>query len=606
MRKFLSRAFVVAGMLAMVACGGGGDSKFETPGTGGGGTNPPPSGPTVASINVLASSPTILSASTTPLDISAYVKDANNAVISGASVTFSATSGQLVVTQGTTDASGLAKATLAPGGDPTNRTITVTATSGTVSGTVAVNVTGTQLSLQGPTGMVLGQTAAFSIRLLDSAGAGIGNQAVTVASARSNTLSAASVTTDSSGNATFNLTIANPSSDTITVKSLGITTTANVAVNSDSFSFTTPAANTEIALNAVQTVTVRWLSGGSAVVGQPVSFATTRGTVSAPSVNTDGTGSATVTVSSANSGGAQVTASGSGGATAQLPIEFVATTAASIDVQPSLFTMAPNQQSTLTATVRDANNNLVKNKVVSFSLADVTGGTLNTASAITDSQGRAQSTYKAGPTTSAADGVHVTATVQGTAISDTINLTVAQAQLFIAIGTGNEIEVPNNTQYSIPYIVQVTDANGNGVPNVPLALKVLSTKYIKGVRALAPPFATPTAPLCNDEDVNHNGVLDPGEDFNTSGRIEAGNIVTVTADAAATDASGFAKIHLVYPKAYAFWLWVQLDVRASVTGTEFVRSATILLPGTTTDFGGPGAAPGMTSPFGVNACNAAN
>ncbi len=534
-----------------------------------------------------------------------------NALVKGASVTFASTSGQLAVTQATTDDSGLAKATLSPGGDPSNRTITVTATVGTVSGTVTVNVTGTQLSVNAPAAMALGQNIQVTVRLLDSAGAGVGGKSITVASARSNTLSATSVTTDSSGNAAFNYTVANPGNDTLTLKGLNITTTANIAVNSDSFTFTTPAANTEIPLNTPQTVTVRWLSGGVAVVGQPVSFATTRGTVSSGTVNTDATGSASITVTSTNSGGAAVTATGSG-ASAQLLVEFVATTAASIDVQPSIFTLAPNEQSTLTATVRDASNNLVKNKIVAFSLQDVTGGTLSTASAVTDSQGRAQSTYTAGTTTSAADGVKVTATVQGTAVADTVSLTVAKAQLFIAIGTGNKIDTPNTTQYSIPYAVQVTDANGNGVKDVPLSLKVLSLSYIKGVRAVpAPPapqvWQTPTAPLCADEDVNHNGVLDAGEDFNTSGKIEAGNIATVTADSSTTDANGFASIHVVYPREHAYWLWVQLDVRASVSGTEFSRTATILLPGTTDDFNtASNAPPGQISPFGVNTCNVKN
>ena len=96
------------------------------------------------------------------------------------------------------------------------------------------------------------------------------------------------------------------------------------------------------------------------------------------------------------------------------------------------------------------------------------------------------------------------------------------------------------------------------------------------------------------------------EDDNGSGRIEAGNIATVFGDATATDAKGFANIHVVYPKEYAAWLWVQLDVRAAVTGTEFVRSATISLPYATDDFDGPGDAPGMISPFGVNACGTKN
>ena len=67
----------------------------------------------------------------------------------------------------------------------------------------------------------------------------------------------------------------------------------------------------------------------------------------------------------------------------------MATTPASIDVQPSAFAIATGQSSTLVAVVRDAPGNLVKNQTVVFTLVDVTGGTLSVGSAVTDSQGRA-------------------------------------------------------------------------------------------------------------------------------------------------------------------------------------------------------------------------
>ena len=603
MHKFRLAAVLSMFALALTGCGGGDDaSKFSDPGAA------PPGAPpasTVTSLSVLASTPTLPSNGATPVDISVFARNASNAFVSGETVTFSASSGGLQVTQATTDSNGLAKATLTTAGDRSNRAITVTAAVGTVTSQVVVNVSGSQLAVQGPSAMVIGQQGSYTLRLIDSAGGGIPGQSVTLSSAKGNTLSATSVTTDSTGNAAFTLTVANSGNDTVTAASMGISTPYAVAVNSDSFSFTLPAANKEVILGANETVTVRWLQSGNPVAGQPVSFASTRGNVSAASVNTDGSGNATITITSPSAGGSVITASAAGGATAQLPMEFVATSASSIDVQPAVFTLAPGEQSALTATVRDGANNLVKNKTVTFSLEDVTGGTLTTASAVTDSQGRAQSTYVAGPTTSANEGVKITARVQGTSVLDDVKLTVAQRQVFISVGTGNDIEKPTNlTQYAIPYVVQVTDSNGNGVANVPLQLSVLSLRYIKGTRGTVTPLPNNQVDECVDEDDNHNGVLDVGEDFNGSTRIEAGNIATVTPGNATTDASGFANIKVFYPKEYAYYLTVRLDVRAAVAGTEFVRSSTFMLAGTKDDFDGTKGPPGPISPFGTHVCTA--
>ena len=77
---------------------------------------------------------------------------------------------------------------------------------------------------------------------------------------------------------------------------------------------------------------------------------------------------------------------------------------------------------------------------MNFVLTDTTGGSLSVAQAVTNSQGRAQTFYNASSTTSRVDGVRVDATVQGLpAVTDFVPLTVAQRQVFISFGTGNEI-----------------------------------------------------------------------------------------------------------------------------------------------------------------------
>jgi hypothetical protein len=219
--------------------------------------------------------------------------------------------------------------------------------------------------------------------------------------------------------------------------------------------------------------------------------------------------------------------------------------------------------------------------------------------------------------------VAITATVAGApGVTDQVLLTVSQRQLFLTLGTGNEIFEENPAQYRIQYIVQVTDASGNGVAGVPLSMSALSLQYYKGRRVLAvapatgwttqytvppptPPATSPPGPGCPDEDVNRNGQLDAGEDFNTSGKIEAGNIVTVSPGTAVSGANGFLTVNVFYPQEFAYYLQVSLEARASVQGTEFAENSVFILPGSASDFSNTAnAPPGFNSPFGTsNACS---
>lgn len=571
---------------------------------------------TVGSLNLSTSTPTIPSDGSNPATITAVVQDASNRFLANVPVVFTTNSGGLAITSSTTNASGTATATLSTAGLQSNRTITVTAVAGGITKTVNVNVIGTRLSIQGPAALVQGASAPYTVSLVDSADKAISNIALTVSSARANTLSATSLTTDGTGRANFTVTAANGGNDTLTVTGLGLTATQAVSVNADSFTFKAPALNAEIPLSTPQTVTVSWLTGGNPVVGQPVSFTTTRGTIAA-TATTNASGDATVTVSSTTAGGANIVATG-GTATAQRAVEFVASTAASIDAQASVSTVGIAEQSTITAVVRDPTGNLVKNKTVTFSLTDNTGGTLSVASAVTNSQGRAQTVYTAGSSVSARDGVDVTASVLGAgnvAITDSVKLTVARKEVFITLGTGNSVEEPNAAQYKITFTVALTDANGNGVPNVPVTMSVLTDRYLKGSRAyLNGSWSSYNNPVynCQDEDTlvpatARNAQLDPGEDADNDGRLDVGNIALASPSQVTTNAQGVALVDVLYPQDVALWLQVTLEARAAVQGTEFSRSSTFLLPGTAQDFNNQNISPpGPISPFGVNSCSTNN
>jgi len=570
----------------------------------------------ISAVTVLTSSPSLPSDAGQTVTISSIVRDTNNVAVAGVTVVMATDSGTLTVPDPVTDDSGVVMATLSAGGDPTNRPLTVTADANGITSSVTVDVVGTAVAITGATSLAQGFTAPYTVVLTDASGSGLAGVTVDVTSATGNTLSAAQLTTDISGQAQVDVTAAAAGLDTLTATALGITGTTTLDVSNDAFAFIAPAPLTEIVLGASQPLTVRWQVGGAPQANQTITFSATRGTLSSPTATTDAAGEATVNITANNAGPALITATNPSGTSTGVDVEFVADTPDSIDVQASPFTLGPTEQSAITATVRDAANNLVKNAPVSFTLTDVTGGSLSVAGANTDSQGQARTFYTASTTTSANNGVIVTATVQGTnpVIENTVALTVAQRELFISIGTGNSIFEPNTAQYRKEFIVQITDSQGNGVANVPVQVGVLSDFYFKGFwdNTASPTVAWVRQVVigCQDEDLNRNGVLDllplPSEDINMSGRIEAGNVVTAAPQTGGitggflSDNNGFGIVDIFYAQEFAGWVQVTLEATTSVQGTEFAKSSTFVVGGSAEDFDDKNEAPpGVISPFGV-------
>jgi len=235
--------------------------------------------------------------------------------------------------------------------------------------------------------------------------------------------------------------------DTITATAAGASKTQALTVSGAGFAFTTPAPSVEIPLNTPTPISIHWTSAGAPVVGQPVTFATSRGVIAGSPAITDPAGNTPippaaggVTISSTSAGIATISATASGGTpAATLDVTFVATTASSIAAQAVPGTVVvttggsqTNNKSTISVVVRDAANNLVKNAGVDFNLTDNTGGSLNASHAITDVNGSASVTYTAGTVSSAQNGVSVlttvtdiSGTVVGPGITDTATLTVS-------------------------------------------------------------------------------------------------------------------------------------------------------------------------------------
>ena len=630
MRK-IGWIIILGALGAAAGCGGNGTSSFATVSSSSSSSSGATTAP-VAAVTVSTSLPQIPSNGSQAATITAFVRDANNQFIVGAPVVFSTTSGGFTSPSAVTDANGQATAMLGTAGDPTNRTITVTATSGKQSANVTVGVVGTAVSLSGPVSLIQSAQGTYTVSLTDSAGAPIPGKSVAIASSAGNTLSSATLTTDTSGHATFTLTGINAGNDTVTATVLGQTAQTIVSVSNQSFAFTVPAANALIALTVPQTVTLVWATGGVPQAAQVITFSTTRGTfngsttATTATATTDGTGTATVTIAATTAGPAIITAS-SAGVSAQVPVTFVATNPAVIDLQASPSTVPLEGQSTITAIVRDASNNLVEGQTVSFQLTDVTGGQLSVGSAVTDVQGKAQTVYTASGTSSATNGVTITASIPAVPAvpATTVKLTVGGQTVYLSLGTGNTISVDStNTQFIMPYIVQAQDAAGNAVNNVTVTLAIHSVQYAKGgyvvfndawVQTGQPnggPYTTSALPpgitVCANEDVAGTGIYEAGEDLNNNGKLDPGNIAAVSPGTvvtgpitnSGTTINGSAQLTVTYPQDHAQWVQSLLTATATVAGTETSTTAKFWLPmlaadliATTTD------PPGFISPYGV-------
>ena len=624
MKRLLSLGIILASM-GIASCGGSGNTITGTASV---------VGTVAANIELIASSAQLSSDNTglTTVTITAIAKDENNNVLSDVLIIFSSDSGALIVESTETTVNGLATALLSNGSDPTNRTIVVTATDGNVASSISIAVVGTSLNIDGPDALSASDSGIYALVLEDSFGVGIEGETIDVTSANGNTLSSASLTTGVDGEAQLILTAEVAGNDTLSASALGITATKAVTISDDNFGFLAPPANVEIPLNTNRNVRIEWTLGGAPQVGETINFSSTRGTLSASTAVTDNAGQALVTINSTNAGPAVITATNANNTTTTVAVEFTASVADRLDVQASPFTVASGQQSEIIAIVTDPNGNLVKNQLVIFELTDTTNGFLSVGSGTTDSQGKAQTFYTGGSVPSAVDGVEIRAFVQSMpTVEDMVLLTVAQREVDIFIGTSDILFLPDPARYAQEWVLLATDTVGNPVENTVIQTTLRSVRYYKGFLELITVGSDidwvqnvttlPGEPFCADEDTNRDGFLDLiSEDFNGNGSLEAGNVATVFAvpDNAdpdepcnlvaaggqgtdvVTDAQGFARVCVIYPRSVNLWADVELTAQLNVFGSEFSESQEFRLLALASDLKDEQTQPaGQISPFGT-------
>lgn len=361
-------------------------------------------------------------------------------------------------------------------------------------------------------------------------------------------------------------------------------------------------------------------------------------------------GAATVTISETNDAGvAGPTQTAVVNFTAKLlPSSNLTLNAAPSVIGPNNNSANPTAQySVLTATVRDGTteNNLVAGVPVQFSVvADSSGGYLSQSVVYTQANGQAQTNYYSGPVSTRQNGVSLEAVVQlpsapnGTGQLNTpISLTVGTQSLFVTLGTGNSLIGLDATTYQQPWAAYVTDSAGHPVANATVTTTLVAASYSKGQLFWNGTFwafgtGLPTdgwnlaltsqpGPWCLNNDNTNSGVWVTGDlpaivyptpyppNPALAGQpyqhVMPGIPGNVTSGVV-TDATGYAKLFVTYPKNHAIWTNVTMTATAATLGTQSTATVNFPLMGIAGDYNvGTVPPPGQISPYGINQCGVA-
>lgn len=597
-----------------------------------------------ASLDLFVSAIQLASSGTDVIEVIAVVKNAQNALMEGIQVDFSADNrASLSASSAATAADGTARIELTTTNEPENRDIVVTASTSDFQQSQTISVVGSEVVIDGASSIIVNDTVELTIRVQDSDGVPLASQDVVVVAENGN-VDSTSTTTGANGQAVVNYTGTVSGLDTITATSLNADGAIEITVQQDEFSFTT-LPDEEVALGEDITLTVTWNKDGVAFEGGEVTFTASRGSISGDSsTTTDANGEASFVLASNNAGLSSITATGTDNddnqVSARAEIEFIATEPATLIVDASPDIIGPDgQTSTITAVVRDSSGNLVKGAVVNFNVDDVSTGSISPSESTTDNSGIATTVFTSGAVTGE-DAVVITAEVTESAdISDTVTLTVGNRAFDISLGTGNLIESPDNSTYLKEFAVFVTDSVGQPVSDVELTVSATPVKFANGGEFRkgfwqwdedVEVWVAITEVSCSNEDINANGLLDLGDDetngdgtldnaddSNGNGILEAGEdlnddtfltpgiigSVSFNEGIDTTDENGQATIELRYPREYAPWYDAEITVFAQSTGSEASASAQFTFTAAAEDLDDEGVSP-PPNPFGqTDSCN---
>ena len=265
------------------------------------------------------------------------------------------------------------------------------------------------------------------------------------------------------------------------------------------------------------------------------------------------------------------------------------TDAYKISVQAGRTVVAPSTTDTtntvtIIASVKTIDDQVVGGAPVLFTLEDTTGGgeSLSPVLVFTDSSGVATTTFSSGSLSSDNDGIIIKAQVVNTEIEDTVRIIIGGQAASVTIGRSTEIvSSDDNTHYTLPMSVLVTDANGNPVSGARVSLGSWPVQYATGYwLKVGEECNAQFTGIYDNEDENRNLILDPGEDRDNDDEITPPNTAAGAASPSIvnTDDQGVAAFNLVYIKANAPWIRTEISASTVVNGSETRSTTRFWLP----------------------------
>lgn len=625
LRGLIMPVLIMAFLAMLSGCNTGGLTDTAATPTDGGGTGGT-TAPIPASLNLLPLPTTVKSDGSTSSTITVNALNAANAALSGVTVTLSTDTGVLGAPTVVTNNETPATVTFNSGGNPINRTATITATAGTVSAQIPIQIVGATVTLTS-TGTTLPNDGTSPLTLTvtakDAGNIVVPNAAVVLTStgAGTVTITPASGTTLSDGTFTATVKGAAAGAVTLTATALGATATKEVTVAAVGASFAIDQQKLNDVVIANNTTTAMKIGDKlelqvNAPSGGTVTFATTigswdGGTKQATKTVASGKATATLTTTQAGVANVQVYANSDNDTLTVAMSSGAAAYRIILQAEPTNVPVSVGTttgSSTLTATVYDnalPNPNPIGGVPVLFSIVNPTSGgetvlpVVATTAETTSgglSLGQARAALTSGSMPTGADGIKIRATVVGTTVETDTSPSGNDATIIIggvagsiAFGQATIIGEENLATYKWPMSVLVADSAGAALANAAISLSVWPIAWSTGSACSVDADGLNSGTFWN-EDRNENLFLDaspaPAEDgaryyysdktkstFTIGGTVDgyitptnsAGGTVPSTIT---TGSNGVATFNFTYPKQSAIWTIVRIRATTKVMGSE--------------------------------------